>query len=149
MIRAITNSTSSALQQLSNSLSLIFRNQFMQYIEPSIIGSPTNSLIEFIPNTNVLNDYIWLAVPKRKVSPGKRRMKTTNQKRIKTKSHVIVDKRTGEVTLRHRLPFNWKSYLPGDGNTQWRAYHLKYLFLLIFEKYPAPDCIDKLLITFE
>ena len=118
MIRAITNSTSSALQQLSNSLSLIFRNQFMQYIEPSIIGSPTNSLIEFIPNTNVLNDYIWLAVPKRKVSPGKRRMKTTNQKRIKTKSHVIVDKRTGEVTLRHRLPFNWKSYLPGDGNTQ-------------------------------
>ena len=40
-------------------------------------------------------------------------MKTTNQKRIKKKNHIIVDSRTGEITLRHRLPFNWKDYLPG------------------------------------
>mmetsp|Transcript_14781 Transcript_14781/g.27815 ORF Transcript_14781/g.27815 Transcript_14781/m.27815 type:complete len:127 (+) Transcript_14781:966-1346(+) len=61
-----------------------------------------------------LADCIWLAVPKRKVTPGKKRMKTTNQKRIKKKDHIIVDSRTGEITLRHRLPFNWKDYLPGN-----------------------------------
>mmetsp|Transcript_9566 Transcript_9566/g.14422 ORF Transcript_9566/g.14422 Transcript_9566/m.14422 type:complete len:131 (+) Transcript_9566:147-539(+) len=58
-------------------------------------------------------DCLWLAVPKRKVTPGKKRMKTTNQKRIKKKNHIIVDSRTGEITLRHCLPFNWKDYLPG------------------------------------
>jgi ribosomal protein L32 len=61
-----------------------------------------------------LSDCIWLAVPKRKVTPGKKRMKTTIQNRIKAKDHVIVDKRTGEPTLRHKLPFNWKDYLPGN-----------------------------------
>ena len=61
-----------------------------------------------------LADCLWLAVPKRKVTPGKKRMKTTNQKRIKKKDHIIVDSRTGETTLRHRLPFNWKAYLPGN-----------------------------------
>ena len=59
-----------------------------------------------------LTDCLWLAVPKRKVTRSKKRMKTTNQKRIKPKEHIIVDKRTGELTLRHRLPFNWKDYLP-------------------------------------
>jgi len=58
------------------------------------------------------SDCLWLAVPKRKVSPGKKRMKTTIQKRIQKKDHIIVDSRTGETTLRHRLPFNWKDYLP-------------------------------------
>ena len=61
-------------------------------------------------------DCLWLAVPKRKVTPGKKRMKTTVQNRIKKKDHIIVDERTGEITLRHRLPFNWKDYLPENMN---------------------------------
>jgi ribosomal protein L32 len=68
--------------------------------------------ISSLPYLHDLIGYIWLAVPKRKVTPGKKRMKTTLQNRIKTKSHVIVDRRTGELTLRHRLPWNWKDYLP-------------------------------------
>ena len=59
-----------------------------------------------------LSDCLWLAVPKSKISRSKKRMKTTNQKAIKTKNHIVVDGRTGELTLRHRLPFNWKDYLP-------------------------------------
>ena len=55
---------------------------------------------------------IWFAVPKKKVSPGKKRMKTTRQKRIKLKTNIVVDNRTGELTLMHKLPFNWKDYLP-------------------------------------
>ena len=57
-------------------------------------------------------DCLWLAVPKSKISRSKKRMKTTNQKRIKLKENIIVDKRTGELTLNHKLPLNWKDYLP-------------------------------------
>ncbi|KAL3793987.1 hypothetical protein HJC23_009470 [Cyclotella cryptica] len=47
-----------------------------------------------------------------KVSRGKKRMKTTLQKRIKLKDNIVIDKRTGELTLKHKLPYNWKNYLP-------------------------------------
>lgn len=55
---------------------------------------------------------IWLAVPKRKVTRSKKRMKTTWQKKIPYKQNIIQDPRTGETTLLHKLPFNWKEYLP-------------------------------------
>lgn len=77
----------------------LFDNQSTMGHQDSLTGSPS------------LADCLWLAVPKRKVSRGKKRMKTTIQKSIKTKNHIIVDSRTGEMTLRHRLPFNWKDYL--------------------------------------
>lgn len=78
------------------------------------MGAPKNTLANTQNASPSLADCLWLAVPKRKVTPGKKRMKTTNQKRIKKKNHIIVDQRTGEITLRHRLPFNWKDYLPGN-----------------------------------
>ena len=55
---------------------------------------------------------VWFAVPKSKVSRSRKRMKTTKQKRIPLKKNIIFDPRTGEVTLKHKLPFNWKDYLP-------------------------------------
>lgn len=55
---------------------------------------------------------IWFAVPKKKVTRSKKRMKTTAQKRIPLKKNIVFDPRTGEVTLKHKLPFNWKEYLP-------------------------------------
>jgi ribosomal protein L32 len=55
---------------------------------------------------------IWFAVPKQKISRMKKRMKTTLRKRIPIRRDIITDPRTGELTLRHRLPFNWKKYLP-------------------------------------
>lgn len=59
------------------------------------------------------NSGLWLfAVPKKKVSRSRKRMKTTRQKRIPLKKNIIVDPRTGEYTLMHKLPFNWKDYLP-------------------------------------
>jgi ribosomal protein L32 len=58
------------------------------------------------------DSWIWFAVPKRKHSKSRKRMKTTAQKRIPLKKNIIFDPRTGEVTLRHKLPFNWKDYLP-------------------------------------
>lgn len=64
-----------------------------------------------VANETSISDCLWLAVPKRKVTPGKKRMKTTVQYRIKAKDHIIVDKRTGQPTLRHKLPLNWKDYL--------------------------------------
>ena len=57
-------------------------------------------------------DHIWFAVPKKKVSRHKKRLKTTLQKRIRLRKDIVVDPRTGEVSLKHRMPFNWKDYLP-------------------------------------
>jgi ribosomal protein L32 len=55
---------------------------------------------------------IWFAVPKSKHTRSRKRMKTTVQKRLKLKKNIVFDPRTGEVTLKHKLPFNWKDYLP-------------------------------------
>jgi ribosomal protein L32 len=59
------------------------------------------------------DDYsIWFAVPKRKHTRSRKRMKTTSQKKLPLKKNIIFDPRTGEVSLMHKLPFNWKDYLP-------------------------------------
>lgn len=55
---------------------------------------------------------IWFAVPKQKISHQKKRMKTTLRTRIPIRKNIITDPRTGELTLRHHLPYNWKNYLP-------------------------------------
>jgi len=56
--------------------------------------------------------HIWFAVPKSKISRSRKRMKNTSQKRIPLKKNIVFDPRTGEISLRHKLPFNWKDYLP-------------------------------------
>ena len=67
-------------------------------------NSTTNALLE--------NLSIWLAVPKQKISHQKKRMKTTLRTRIPIRKNIMTDPRTGELTLRHHLPYNWKNYLP-------------------------------------
>ena len=59
-----------------------------------------------------LESYLWFAVPKKKVTRHKKRLKTTVQNRIPLRKDIIIDNRTGEITLRHKLPPNWKDYLP-------------------------------------
>lgn len=60
-----------------------------------------------------LQEALWFAVPKSKISRSKKRMKTTIQKRIRLRQDIVADFRTGEPTLRHKLPFNWKeTYIP-------------------------------------
>jgi ribosomal protein L32 len=53
----------------------------------------------------------WFAVPKQKVSHSKKRMKQQFKNVIRPKQHICTCPRTGELTLRHRLPFNWEDYL--------------------------------------
>mmetsp|Transcript_15188 Transcript_15188/g.28819 ORF Transcript_15188/g.28819 Transcript_15188/m.28819 type:complete len:121 (+) Transcript_15188:116-478(+) len=60
----------------------------------------------------VWQEALWLAVPKKKVTRHKKRLKTTVQKRIKLRHDITTDPRTGELTLRHKMPFNWKQHLP-------------------------------------
>jgi ribosomal protein L32 len=60
-----------------------------------------------------LQEALWFAVPKSKISRSKKRMKTTFQKRIPLRQDIVADPRTGEPTLKHKLPFNWKeTYIP-------------------------------------
>mmetsp|Transcript_131716 Transcript_131716/g.380947 ORF Transcript_131716/g.380947 Transcript_131716/m.380947 type:complete len:113 (+) Transcript_131716:190-528(+) len=60
------------------------------------------------------NSWIWFAVPKRKHTPSRKRMKTTVHKKLPLKKNIAFDPRTGEVSLKHKMPFNWKDYLPKD-----------------------------------
>ena len=78
-------------------------------IDPSALAPPSSSSSG---GGAGLFDALWLAVPKSRKTKGKKRMKTTNQKRIAKKANIITDARTGETTLMHKLPFNWKEYLP-------------------------------------
>ena len=97
-----------------------------QFYQPALLGlcpqqqeQPNNQSLNETDDSssstlgNVFDELsIWFAVPKSKITRSKKRMKTTVQKRIKRKQNIIIDPRTGEVTLSHRLPFNWKAYLP-------------------------------------
>jgi len=68
-----------------------------------------------LPDTeqqSLLQPHIWFAVPKSKISRSRKRMKNTRQKRIPLKKNIVFDPRTGEVTLKHKMPENWKDYLP-------------------------------------
>jgi ribosomal protein L32 len=63
------------------------------------------------------NYSIWFAVPKQKISHQKKRMKTTLRTRIPVRHNIIVDPRTGQLTLRHHLPVNWRNFLPKKPST--------------------------------
>jgi ribosomal protein L32 len=79
---------------------------------PQQLPSSSSSSQQEEQQQHQLQDWIWFAVPKSKISPSRKRMKTTKQKRIPMKKNIVFDHRTGEVTLKHKLPFNWKDYLP-------------------------------------
>uniref|UniRef100_A0A7S2LLE3 Uncharacterized protein n=1 Tax=Leptocylindrus danicus TaxID=163516 RepID=A0A7S2LLE3_9STRA len=66
------------------------------------------------PLLDLFGESLWFAVPKKKVSRSRKRMKTTVQKKIAPKNNIVVDGRTGEITLQHKLPFRWKDYLPEE-----------------------------------
>ena len=112
------------LVQQINRMSTLIRRQFLYItapfaqqaefqLQPLLIpGAQTAAAPEPLGWGGTLSDALWFAVPKKKVTRSKKRMKTTAQKRIKLKKNIIVDPRTGEYTLMHKLPFNWKEYLP-------------------------------------
>jgi len=112
MLSSIRNAALCALQRQIN--------RFFPPVAPQLSLAGI-TLLEHVPSAAAVQgsessweDSIWFAVPKSKVSRGKKRMKTTLQKRIKQKQNIVIDKRTGELTLRHKLPYNWKNYLPGN-----------------------------------
>ena len=102
-------------------LSMMMSSWLRRLTLPSPAISSTTSAITATSNTAqiavpyhrpVWQEALWLAVPKKKVTRHKKRLKTTVQKRIKLRRDIITDPRTGETTLRHKMPFNWKKYLP-------------------------------------
>ena len=122
------NAVRMQMQQFYFGLQYIFNNPyfnqhgdwFQQQLQPQLImdGFHNNNGIPIIDtsssssNTLLDNLSIWFAVPKQKISHQKKRMKTTLRTRIPIRKNIITDPRTGELTLRHRLPYNWKNYLP-------------------------------------
>mmetsp|Transcript_9250 Transcript_9250/g.13842 ORF Transcript_9250/g.13842 Transcript_9250/m.13842 type:complete len:130 (+) Transcript_9250:119-508(+) len=129
MLRLLTNARiarAKVLDLVSSSLQVGF-GRHLNHPPPSILALATvdlcpspipaareNSASASPSPSPSIADCLWLAVPKSKISRSKKRMKTTTQKRISKKENIIVDSRTGEITLRHKLPFNWKDYLPDN-----------------------------------
>ena len=108
------NKMSSLLRHRLLYITSPFRQASEFQLQPLLI--PASQAAETVPDSTGwggdLSDALWFAVPKKKVTRSKKRMKTTSQKRIKLKKNIITDPRTGEYTLMHKLPFNWKEYLP-------------------------------------
>lgn len=71
----------------------------------SVVTTSISSLLQDLSNG------IWFAVPKSKHSKSRKRKKTTAQKRLPLQKNIVLDPQTGEVTLQHKLPPNWKEYL--------------------------------------
>ena len=91
--------------------------QLLPHEQPRLIldgyhGIATPDSNSYTNNTLLENLSIWFAVPKQKISHQKKRMKTTLRTRIPIRKNIITDPRTGELTLRHHLPYNWRNYLP-------------------------------------
>lgn len=103
-----------SLQILSETLRhrFSFGNTF--FAQPQLAGIPTAGARVVNDLSSLLQDALWFAVPKQKITRHKKRLKTTVQKRIPLRKDIIVDPRTGETTRMHRLPSNWKDYLPKD-----------------------------------
>jgi ribosomal protein L32 len=98
-----------ALQFLSSLRQrFLLSNSF--FLRPQLAGLPSASVENDLSST--LQEALWFAVPKQKVTRHKKRLKTTLQKRIPLRKDIVKDPRTGETTRMHRLPFNWKEYLP-------------------------------------
>ena len=116
------NSRANMLQKVAYGLSTLLRQTSLLWpssqhqLQPlaAPIGAHIGTTSQDSQNglLDALTDALWLAVPKKKVTRSKKRMKTTAQKRIPLKKNIITDPRTGELTLQHKLPFNWKDYLP-------------------------------------
>jgi ribosomal protein L32 len=74
--------------------------------------SPSTTLVTpFFSSTLsklLLDIAIWLAVPKRKHTKSRKRKKTTVHKRIPLQRNIVFDPPTGEITLKHKLPYKWK-----------------------------------------
>mmetsp|Transcript_76 Transcript_76/g.104 ORF Transcript_76/g.104 Transcript_76/m.104 type:complete len:132 (-) Transcript_76:77-472(-) len=64
-------------------------------------------------NNNPFATSNWLfAVPKSKISHSRKRMKQFHKNHMPLKKNIVHCRRTGEVTLTHKLPKNWKDFIP-------------------------------------
>lgn len=106
-----------SLQVLSSYMRqrLFFQNRPQLAMLPQLDGLSLPQHASWMePAAQEDNPWIWFAVPKRKHTRSRKRMKTTVHKRLPLKKNIVFDPRTGEVTLKHKLPLNWKDYLPKE-----------------------------------
>ena len=102
----LINTTIQHLTNLKPILSI-----FPQQPQLSLLG-PDDTQQTPVPSTPILDSILQFAVPKKRMSLSKKRMKTTVRDRIPLKSNIIRDGRTRQMTLMHKLPFRWKEYIP-------------------------------------
>jgi ribosomal protein L32 len=78
--------------------------------QPQLCGMPVAAQQQL---PGVFDDLsAWFAVPKQKISHSKKRLKQAHKNVMRHKENISTCPRTGEVTLKHKLPLNWKDYIP-------------------------------------
>jgi len=95
------------------SIQIAFESIVFSRLFPSLQLAGASTALPAFTLSDALQEAIWFAVPKNRITRSKKRMKTTAQKRIKLKQNIVTCGRTGEITLMHKLPFAWRDYIPG------------------------------------
>ena len=87
-----------------------FARRLMFQPQPQLCGMPVAAQQQL---PGVFDDLsLWFAVPKQKISHSKKRLKQAHKNVMRHKENISTCPRTGEVTLKHKLPLNWKDYIP-------------------------------------
>ena len=122
MLRSLWVATTESLQRLR----LLGHQRLQQPYPPLELAwagvAPPSSLLDRNNNDNNFDWSLWFAVPKKRRSHHKVRLRTTLQYRLKLRKDIVTDPRTGELTLKHRLPFNWFDYLPPPPKVELSVY---------------------------
>ena len=96
---------------LSSQTNNIFFNQQPQFQLAGISNIENNN----VDSSSIFEDLsIWFAVPKSRISKSRKRMKHQRYK-VVHKTNITHCPVTGEVTLMHKLPPNWKKYVDEFG----------------------------------
>jgi ribosomal protein L32 len=92
---------------------LALENLVLRYfVQPQLCAIMPSAASSSLKPTVFDDISIWFAVPKQKISHSKKRIKQASKNVFKAKENIVTCIRTGEITLRHKLPFNWKDYIP-------------------------------------
>jgi ribosomal protein L32 len=97
------------IRSISMALESVGQRFLLRQSAPQLCGMPVS--FQEAPSTDD-DSSIWFAVPKSKISLSKKKIKNYAKRVFRPKENITTCPRTGEVTLKHKLPFNWKDYIP-------------------------------------
>lgn len=100
------------LRSISLAVENVLARRLQPQLQPQLCGIPATNHPSVFEDIQQEDLSTWFAVPKQKISKSKKRKKQFHKNHFKPKENITRCRTTGEVTLTHKLPFNWKDYIP-------------------------------------